>query len=121
MPLVEVTTAAEGKHVGLIERKIRRVKGKTQATTSKFSFVWIPIMVLIHTVYECVFWLNAFPVCLEIFGFSICKIFMWLSTDYEQDRKIDLGSYVEASIRATFINNNTKQLQNCATIGPDGN
>ena len=53
--LVECNTAAALEHVGLIERKIRHLKEKTRATTSEFLFVWIPILVLIKTVYSCAF------------------------------------------------------------------
>ena len=55
VPLVEVNTAAAREHVGLFERKIRHLKEKTKAMTSEFPFAWIPILVLIHTVYSCAF------------------------------------------------------------------
>ena len=71
MPLVEVNTTAAREHVGLIERKIRHIKEKVRATTCQFPFVWIPILVLIHTVYGCVFWLNAFPNRSENYWFSV--------------------------------------------------
>ena len=70
VPLVEVNTTAAREHVGLKERKIRHLKEKVRATTSEFPFVWIPILVLIQTVYSCAFWINAFPNRSENFGFS---------------------------------------------------
>ena len=57
VPLVEVNTAAAREHLGLIERKIRHLKEKTRAVTSEFPFAWIPILVLIRTVY-CLFGVN---------------------------------------------------------------
>ena len=68
--LVEANTMAARKHVGLIEWKMRHPKEKVRATTSEFPFVWIPILVLIQTVYSCAFWINAFPNRSEDFGFS---------------------------------------------------
>ena len=55
VPLVEVNTAAARENVGLVERVIRHLKEKVRATTSEFPFVWIPILVLIQTVYSCAF------------------------------------------------------------------
>ena len=70
LPLVEVNTTAAREHVGLIERKIRHIKEKVRATTCEFLFFWIPILILIQTVYGATFWINAFPVRSENFGFS---------------------------------------------------
>ena len=53
VPLVEVNATVLREHVGLIERKIRHLKEKTRAVTSEFPFAWIPILVLIQTVYSC--------------------------------------------------------------------
>ena len=61
VPLVEVNTMATREHVAVIKRKIWHVKERVRATTSEYPFQWIPIMILVHTVYFCVFWLNAFP------------------------------------------------------------
>jgi len=61
VPLVEANTTAAREHVGLIERKIRHIKEKVRATTSEFPFFWIPILILIQTVYGATFWINAFP------------------------------------------------------------
>ena len=55
VPLVEANATAAREHVGLIERKIRYLKEKTRAVTSEFPFAWIPILVLIQTVYSCAF------------------------------------------------------------------
>ena len=55
IPLVEVNTTAAREHVGVIESNIRHMKEKVRATTSEYPFVWIPIMVLIHAVYYCIF------------------------------------------------------------------
>ena len=44
-----------------------------------------------------------------------------LSTDYERDCKVDIGSYVEASTDATVTNDNTEQKRSCVALGPVGN
>ena len=121
VPLVEVNTTAARDHVGIIERKIRHVKEKVRATTSEYPFKWIPNMILIHTVYYCVFWLNAFPNHSDNLGFSSREIVTGLSTDYKRDCKVDPGSYVEASTDAIITNNNTQRTTSCVDIGPAGN
>ena len=55
VPLVEGNTMAAREHMGLIERRIQAVKEKTRASSSLFPFKNIPMMVLIHTVYNTVF------------------------------------------------------------------
>ena len=55
VPLEEANTASGREHVRLTERAIRHLKEKVRATTSEFPFVWIPILVLIQTVYSCAF------------------------------------------------------------------
>ena len=82
VPLIEMNTAAAREHMGLLERAIRHLKEKTRSTASEFPFVWIPILVLIQTVYNCAFWINAFPNCSENFRFSPREILTGLSTDY---------------------------------------
>ena len=61
VPLVEVNTTAAQEHMAVIEQKICHVKEGVRATTSKYPFRWIPVIVLVHTIYFCVFWLDAFP------------------------------------------------------------
>ena len=121
VPLVEVNTAAAQKDVGLIEQAIQHLKEKTRATTSEFPFAWIPILVLIQTVYSCAFWINAFPNRSENFGFSPREIVTGLSTDYERDCKVDIESYVEASTDTIVTNGTTERTRSCMTLGPVGN
>ena len=44
-----------------------------------------------------------------------------LSTGYERDCKIDIGSYVEAGTDATVTNDNTERTRSCVALGPVGN
>ena len=121
VPLVEVNTAAAREHVGLIERAIRHLKEKTRATTSEFPIVWIPIFFFFQTVYRCAFWINAFPIHSENFRFSPREIVVGISTDYERDCKVDIGSYVEVSTDAIVTNDNTEWTQSCVALEPVGN
>ena len=59
MPLVEINTTKAREHVGLIEQRIRVMK-KTRASSIEFLFENIPVMVLIHTEYTTILWINAF-------------------------------------------------------------
>ena len=92
VPLIEVNTAAARELMGLIEQAIRHLKEKIRATTSEFPFEWTPILVFTQTVYSCTFWINASPNCSENFGFSPREIVTGLSTDYDRDYKVDIGS-----------------------------
>ena len=121
VPLVEINTTAAREHVGLIERKIRHVKEKTRATTSEFPFKLIPTLILIHTVYGVIFWLNAFAKHASNMGFSPREVVMGLSTDYARDCKVDVGSYVEASTDAVVTNDNKERTRSCVALGPVGN
>jgi hypothetical protein len=122
VPLVEVNTIAAREHVGVIERKIRHVKEKVRATTSEYDpFEWIPVMVLIYTMYFCVFWLNALPKHSENFGFSSREIVTGLTTDYKRECKVDPGSYVEASTDAMATHDNSERTTSCVALVPAGN
>ena len=121
VPLAEVNTTAAREHVGLMERAVVHLKEKVRVATSEFPFMWIPILVLIHTVYSCAFWINAFPNRSKNLRFSPREIVTGLSTDYERDCKVDIGSYVEASTDATVTNDNTERTRSCVALGPVGN
>ena len=43
-----------------------------------------------------------------------------LSTDYECDCKVDIGSYVETSTDTTVTNNNTARTRSCVALAPIG-
>ena len=49
--LVKVNTMTAREHVAVTEKKIRHVKERVRATSSKFPFAAIPVMVLIRTVH----------------------------------------------------------------------
>lgn len=120
-PLVEINTTAAREHMGLIEWKIRHMKEKTRATTSKFPFNLIPALVLIHTVYGVVFWLNVFAKHASNMGFPPREVGMGLSTDYTRDCKVDVGSYVEASTDVIVTTDNKERTRSCVALGPVGN
>ena len=44
-----------------------------------------------------------------------------LSTDYECDCKVNIGSYVEASTDMIVTNDNAKRTRSCVDLGPVGN
>ena len=58
------------------------------------------MMVLIHTVYTAIFWLNTFPNMSEKQWFSPHKIITGLTIDYKWGRKVVVGAYVEAGTDA---------------------
>ena len=46
---------------------------------------------------------------------------MGLSTDYERDCKVNVGSYVETSTDAIVTNDNKERTRSCVALGPVGN
>ena len=52
LPLVEMNTTAAREHVPDIETGIRRVKEKVRAFSSKWTYLYVPTLLLIHTVYR---------------------------------------------------------------------
>ena len=75
---------------------------------------------LVHIIYFCVFWLNAFPNWSENYVFLPQEVVAALKTDYARDCKVDPGSYVEASVDATVRNDNSEQTKSCVALGPAG-
>ena len=71
LPLVEINTTAAREHVPEIESGIRRIKEKTRAYESEWEYLYIPTLLLIHTVYCAIYWLNAFANGTENYG--ICS------------------------------------------------
>ena len=112
---------AAREHVGLIEWTIQVVKEKTRAPTSLFLFKSIPVMVLIHTVYTVIFWLNVFPNMSKEQWFSPREISTGLTDDYKRNCKTVVGAYSKASIDAKITNSNVERRQSCIYLGPSGN
>ena len=121
VPIMEINTMAARKHVGLIEQRIRAVKEKIRASSREFLFKNISVMVLIHTVYTTIFWLNTFPNMSEKQWFSPREIITGLTIDYKRDCKAVVGAYVEASTDAEITNDNAERRQSCIYLGPTGN
>jgi hypothetical protein len=96
-------------------------KTKTRVSSSEFPFENIWVMVLIHTMYTIIFWLNAFPNISEKQWFSPMEIVTGLTVDYKGDWKATVGAYVEASIDANITNENMERRQSCIYLGPSGN
>ena len=95
---------------------------KTRASTSLFSFENISVMVLIHTDYIAIFWLNAFPNMSEKQWFSPREIITELTLDYKRDCKaVVVGTYTEASIGAKITNDSVERRQICIYEGSSRN
>ena len=75
------------------------------------------MMVLIHTVYTAIFWLNAFPNMSKKQWFSPREISTGLIVDYKWDCKAVVGAYVEPSIDDEITNDNLKRQQSRIYLG----
>jgi len=61
MPGVHFNIAAQNEHVPIIERYIRVVKDRVRSCYSQLPFLRVPKQIVIHLIYNTVFWMNAFP------------------------------------------------------------
>ena len=119
---MEVNTTAAREHVPEIERRIRTIKERVRATTSKFPFNPVPFLVLIQTVYTIVLWMNAIrPISGKEKGLSPRELVVGRGVDYHKDCRADLGGYVEASTDKVVTNDNTPRTHACIALGPSGN
>ena len=121
LPLVEVDVTAAREHVPEIESGIRRMREKTRACTSEFKHRWIPTLLLVHTVYTMVFWLNAFVNGSENYGFSPRTLVTGLLTNHARDCKAAPGEYLEAEVDPDVTNTNDPRTRACVCLGPSGN
>ena len=79
-------------------------------------------MVLIYTVYNCMMWLNAFPIRSGIAGgFSPRELVTGRTVNFGKDCNYDVGAYVEASTDAIITNTNDDRAHSCIALGPSGN
>ena len=62
MPEIEVNTAADWEHAGVIERGIKFINQRCRSTWAIMPFKQLPKLFVIHLVYFCVMWINSFPV-----------------------------------------------------------
>ena len=120
-PLLEINTPAAREHVGEIERRICVVKERVRASSCEFPFRSIPKLVLIHTAYNSVLWLNAFPNRSKNRGFSPRELVTGISTNYWRDCKATIGDYVEASHDDEITNTNSERTHSCIYVGSAGN
>ena len=56
-----LNVTGRGQHVPEVERYIRTIKERTRVTYGVLPFVSLPTLMIIETVYNSVFWFNAFP------------------------------------------------------------
>ena len=121
LPLVELNITAAREHVPEVESIIRRIKEKVRAYTSEFAYRWIPTLLLIHTVYTAVFWLNAFVNGTENHGFSPHAIVTCMIVNHARDCKASPGEYVEAVVDREVTNTNEPRTHPCLCLAPSGN
>ena len=74
-----------------IESGIRRIKEKTRCFTSEWVYMYIPTLLLIHTVYTAIFYLNSFVIGSDNYGFAPRTIMAGLPLNYERDCKAAPG------------------------------
>jgi hypothetical protein len=92
----ELNICGEDEHVPDIERAIRTTKERTRCTYNASPIDHYPPRMIIEMVFLSVFWLNAFPLCLEISQtLSPRTIVTGLHIDYNKHCRIEFGQYVQ--------------------------
>ena len=120
--LVRVNTTATREHVPKVERMIRAVKQRIRSVTSDFPFSPIPKMVLIHSVYDVIMMLNAFPRDQGVTGGFLPKELVTGRTiNYLRYCRATVGAYIEANRDAVFTNGQDNRTHPCIALGVSGN
>jgi len=96
MPGVHFNIAAQNEHMPTIERFIWTVKDQAQSCYSKLPFIQVPKQIVIHLIYNTVFWLNASP---HTNGISAMLSLRYIVTgrhiNYHKHVHLEFGSYVQ--------------------------
>ena len=121
LPLVEINTTAAREHVPKIESGIRRIKEKTRCFSSEWLFLFIPTLLLMHTVYTAIYCLNSFMIGSDNYGLALRTIVTRIPANYERDFKAAQGDYVEAEMDRVITNTNEPRTHPCLYLGPSGN
>ena len=120
LPLVELNITAAREHVPEIEREIRQIKTKTRAYASERDYKYIPTLLLIHTVYTAIFWLNAFASGTDNYGIAPRTIVTRIPTNFRRDCKVASGEYVEVEYADVITNTQKPRTYPCLAFEPSG-
>ena len=116
LPLVEINTTAAREHVPEIESGIRRIKEKTRCFSSEWLFLFIPTLLLIHTVYTAIYCLNSFMIGSDNYGLAPRTIVTRIPANFERDFKAAPGDYVEAEMDRIITNTNEPRTHPCLYV-----
>ena len=121
LPLVEINTTAAREHVADIENGICRIKEKTRAYESERDYLYVPTLLLMHTVHCAIFWLNAFASGTENYGTAPRTLVTRMPTNFKRDFREAPGEYVEAEYDDIVTNTQKPRPPPCLALGPSGN
>jgi len=96
IPGVHFNLAAQNDHVSTIEHYIRTMKDRARSCYSWLPFACVPRQIIIHLIYNTVFWLNAFPGNDGISEtISPRYIMTGRHVDYHRHVRLEFGEYVQ--------------------------
>ena len=115
-----LNTAGTNDHVPEIERYIRTIKDRARSAYRMLPFEYIPRLVLVQLIKNCVFWLNAFPhpdgVSSE---HSPRYIMTGMELDYHRHVRLEFGAY--AQVHREHSNDMNERTTGGICLGPTGN
>jgi hypothetical protein len=119
-PMVNLASANE--HIPEIERRIRVVKERCQATRHSLQFETIPKLMMIHIVLNVVKLLNSFPTKGGVSDTLSPKTIMSGETLYfKKHLSLQIGQYCQVHEEDTPQNSQVARTKGEISLGPSGN
>jgi hypothetical protein len=117
-----VNLASSNEHVPEIERRIRVVKERCQATRHSLPFQRMPKLLTIHIMFHAIKLLNFFPTKGGILDTLSPKTIMSGETlDYKTHLRLQLGQYCQVHEKDTPRNILRPRTKGAISLGPSGN
>ena len=118
----KVNLASNSEHVPDAERRIRVVKERSRAVRHSLPFNKIPILLVIHIVFNCTKLLNHFPAKQGISASISPKTIMTGETlHYKKHLCLQVGEYVQVHEEDEPRNSQTQRTMGAICLGPSGN
>jgi hypothetical protein len=119
-PMVNLVSANE--HVPQIERRIRLVKERWQATRHSLPFETVPKLVMIHIVLNVVKLLNFFPTKGSVSDTLSPNTIMLVETlGFKKHLSLQIGQYCQVHEEDTPQNSQVARTKGAISLGPSGN
>lgn len=119
---VALNTTSASEHVPEIEQQNCVIKERARACRHALPFEYLPKIIVIEMVYNCVLWLNAFP---PKGGMSVSispqTLLTGVKFDYNTHCKLAFGAYAQVHKEHLPTNSQKARTVGAICLGPAGN